>query len=149
MNVTPELIKESLKIEQIADGTLKELISICSVKTFKADDILSREDEDSDNMYIVLSGLVDIQYMLPTGKRETIDSCGKGDLIGWSSLVKPYKTNSIDMCRAQAEVLAFNGTKLREICDKDTDFGYKVMSRVARVIRRRLQSARKEILQLR
>lgn len=149
MNLTPELIKESLKIDQIADGTMKELLSICSIKTFNVDDILSREDEDSDNMYIVLSGLVDIQYMQPTGKRETIDSCVKGDLIGWSSLVKPYKTSSIDMCRAQAEVLALNGTKLREICDKDTDFGYTMMSRVARVIRRRLQAARKEILQLR
>ncbi|GHT32819.1 hypothetical protein FACS1894214_4760 [Planctomycetales bacterium] len=151
MEVTAELVKKYLgtDIEGLAEPTLSQLAAIAEVKTYNASEILSHELDDSINLMVVLSGQVDIQYMLPNGKRETVDSCCSGDLMGWSSIVPPHKTNSIDICRSKAEVLAFNGEKLREICSKNTDFGFKMMSFIARVIRRRLQAAQKEIVHLR
>ena len=149
MKATPELIKEYLGKGGISDSTLSELASFCEIKIYEANNIIYREHEESTQLYIVHSGQVDIQYMTPMGKRETIDSCVKGDFLVWSALVQPYKTNSIGICRARAEILAFDGVKFRALCEKDTLFGYQMMSLIARVIRRRLQVTRKEIIDLR
>ena len=149
MKVTAELIKEYLGDDGISEETLMELAAICERKVFKADEIIYREHDESTQLFIVNSGQVDIQYKTPKGKRETIDICYKGDFLVWSALVKPYQTNSIGICRAKAEILAFDGVKLRNLCEKDTRFGYCLMSLVAGVIRRRLQAARKEIVDLR
>ncbi len=149
MATTLELIKEYLGKEGIAEATLAELASFCEVKTYEANEIIYREHEESTQLFIVHSGQVDVQYMLPQGKRETIDTCTKGDFLVWSALVQPYRTNSIGICRARADVLLFDGVKLRALCAKDTHFGYQMMSLIANVIRRRLQAARKEIADMR
>ncbi|MCL2744988.1 MAG: Crp/Fnr family transcriptional regulator [Planctomycetaceae bacterium] len=151
MKITTDLIKQYLgnEIEGLSEPTLSQLAAIAEVKDFNAGEILSHELDDSINLMVVISGQVDIQYMLPNGKRETVDTCFSGDFLGWSSVVPPHKTNSIDLCRSKAEVLAFNGEKLRAICAKDTGFGFKMMSFIARVIRRRLHAAQKEIVHLR
>lgn len=149
MKPTPELIKEYLGAGGISDTTVNELISICEVVTYEANDIIYREHDESTRLFIVDSGQVDIQYMMPNGKRETVDTCFKGDYLVWSALVQPHRTTSIGICRAKAQLLAFDGLKLRALCEKDTVFGYQMMSLIARVIRRRLQAARKEIVTLR
>ncbi len=148
MKATPELIKEYLGQEGIDDATLAELVSLCEVRTYEANEIIYREHEESTQLFIVHSGQVDVQYKLPQGKRETIDTCTKGDYLVWSALVQPYKTNSIGVCRAKAEILALDGVKLRALCKKDTRFGYQMMSLIASVIRRRLQVTRKEMIDL-
>ncbi len=149
MKATAELVKEYIGNSGISEATLMEVASLCERKTFEAGDIIYREHDESTQFYIVNSGQVDIQYKMPNGKRETVDTCYKGDFLVWSAIVKPHQTNSIGICRAKAEILAFDGPKLRAICEKDTQFGYCFMSLIAGVIRRRLQAARKEIVDLR
>lgn len=149
MKVSPELIKEYLGKGEVSDSTLSELASFCEIKIYEANDIVYRKHDESTQLYIVRSGQVDIQYMTPSGKLETIDNCVKGDFLVWSALVQPYRTNSSGICRARAEILAFDGVKFRALCEKDTLFGYQMMSLIARVIRRRLQVTRNEIVDLR
>jgi CRP-like cAMP-binding protein len=148
MKPTPEQIKNYLG-KDVSEEVISELVSICQQKTYEANEVVYREHDDSTQLYIVDSGQIDIQYKMPNGSRETIDTCTKGDFLVWSALVEPHKTSSIGICRARAELLAFDGVKLRELCAKDTSFGYKMMSLVASVVRRRLQAAREEILDLR
>jgi len=143
-----ELLKEYLDAD-IPAGTLEKLKEIVTWETFEANDIIYREHEDSVRLFLVHSGQVDIQYLMPNARRETVDTCVKGDFLVWSALIKPYKTNSIGICRAKSELLAFDGAKLRALCDSDHHFGYLMMRHIAGVVRRRLQAARAEIVDLR
>lgn len=149
MKPTPEQIREYLGKGGVSDATVSELIAICEKKIYESGDIVYREHDESTQLFIVNTGQIDIQYKLPSGRRETIDVCVKGDFLVWSALVEPHQTTSIGICRSQAELLAFDGVKLRELCRKDTSFGYQMMTLIAQVLRRRLQAARKEILDLR
>ncbi|MDR0870405.1 MAG: cyclic nucleotide-binding domain-containing protein, partial [Planctomycetaceae bacterium] len=133
----------------ISDTAVAELLTICEIRNYEANDIVYREHADSTHLFIVHSGQIDIQYKTPSGSRETTDTCGKGDFLIWSALIVPHKTTSIGICRSRAELLAFDAVKLREICSKDTAFGYQMMTLIAGVVRRRLQAARKEILEQR
>ncbi len=137
-----ERLREYLDADDVNDATFDEIASICSRKAYEAGEIVFREDESSDHLYIVDSGQVDVQYLLPSGKRKTVDTLRQGDFLVWSALVRPHSTESIGICRAQTELLAIDAARLRELCEKDTHFGYHMMGQLARVIRRRLKAAR-------
>lgn len=140
-----EILERYLNIPEAKPETLCEVEKICELKTFAANDIVYREHEDSRLLYIVVSGQVDVQYLLKDGRRKTLDTCLPGDYLLWSALIAPHKTNSIGICRAETQLLSVDGKKLLEICAHDTDFGYRMMSLIATVIRRRLQASRQQL----
>ena len=140
-----DLLKQYMNIPDASAKTLDELEKICEVKTFSANDIIYREHEDSRYLYIVISGQVDIQYLLKDGRRKTLDNCMPGDYLLWSALIEPNQTNSIGVSRTTSELLQVDGKRFLEICRRDTDFGFHMMSLIASVIRRRLQAARYQL----
>lgn len=140
-----ELLSQYLNVPETSIATLDELEKCCEIKTFKANEIIYREHENSGHLFIVLSGQVDVQYLLKDGRRKTLDTCLKGDHLLWSAVIEPHETNSIGICRAEADLLSIDGQKVLAICEKDPAFGYRLMSLIASVIRRRLQMARSQI----
>lgn len=145
MSRISELLRQFMNIPNASPKTLAEIEKICDIKTYSADEIIYREHEDSRYLYIVISGQVDIQYLLKDGRRKTLDNCLPGDYLLWSSLIAPNQTNSIGISRTTSELLKIDGKQLLEICARDTDFGFRMMSLIASVIRRRLQAARYQL----
>ncbi len=142
-----ELLHQFLILSDVADETLKKIEDISELKTFEASEIIYREHENSSAMYFVVSGQVDVQYLLKNGRRKTLDTCLTGDLLLWSAVIEPHKTNSIGISRAHSELLAIDGQKLLKICEEDHYFGHRLMALVASVIRRRLQASRMQLFE--
>ncbi|GHV08937.1 hypothetical protein AGMMS50229_18150 [Campylobacterota bacterium] len=145
---TYDLLTQYLKVKNIREETWQKLAEISEHAVYEAGEILYREHEQSTHLYIVHSGQVDIQYLMPNGRRKTVDTLLEGDFMLWSAVVPPYKTNSIGICRAHAELIAIDGPKLLQLCESDPMFGYQFMSLIATVIRRRVQSARQQLVDL-
>ncbi|MDD3586279.1 MAG: Crp/Fnr family transcriptional regulator [Thermoguttaceae bacterium] len=145
MSRVVELLHQFLVLPGISADTLQQIEQICELKTFETNEIIYREHENSRLLYFVVSGQVDVQYLLKDGRRKTLDTCLTGDLLLWSAVTEPHETNSIGICRAHSELLAIDGQKLLKICDQDTQFGFRMMSLIASVIRRRLQAARQQL----
>lgn len=129
----------------VSNDMLQEIAEIAEVRQVLADEIIYRDHEESRKLYIVVSGQVDVQYLLKSGRRKTLDSCFKGDYLLWSALIEPHQTNSIGVCRSETVLLAIDGQKLLEICERNPVFGYRLMKSIASVIRRRLAAARKQL----
>lgn len=140
-----EALSKYLDASDVKEETIKAIAEISCMKQFVADEIVFREDEASDHLYIVTEGQVDVQYLLPSGKRLTVDTLCPGDFLVWSAIVKPHTTSSIGICRVKSEVVAIEAISLRAICEQDPRFGYRLTSQLARVIRRRLQAARMQL----
>ena len=145
MSRISELLRQFMNIPNASPKTLSEIEKICDIKACSPNEIIYREHEDSRYLYIVISGQVDIQYLLKDGRRKTLDNCMPGDYLLWSSLIEPNQTNSIGISRTNSELLTIDGKRLLEICEHDTDFGFRMMSLIASVIRRRLQAARYQL----
>lgn len=138
-------LNEYLDAEGVAPETLQTVADLSCERHLKAGDLLFRADQESDRLYIVTEGQVDIQYLMPSGKRQTFDVLEPGDFGGWSAVVEPHTTSSIGVCRTPTTVVAIDAAELRELCRKDTDFGFRLMKQMACVIRRRLRAARQQI----
>ena len=140
-----QALSQYLDVPDVSDQTIKAVAKISQVRSYESDEIVYREDEPSAFLSIVLSGQIDVQYLLESGKRQTVDSLKAGDFMVWSAIVKPYTTSSIGICRARSEVVAIEAVGLRAICEEDPLFGYRLTSQISRVISRRLRAARRQI----
>ena len=143
--VPVEVLRKYLDAADVSDETIEAVAELSNEKTYEADDIIFREDQTSEHLYIVTSGRVDVQYLLASGKRQTVDNLEPGDFLVWSAVVNPHTTDAIAICRAKSTLVAIEAEGLRELCEKDPLFGYRLVSQLARVIRRRLQAARRQI----
>jgi hypothetical protein len=76
---------------------------------------------------------------------ETLES---GDIVGWSWIFPPHRwVYDVDVLE-RAHLVVIDAGCLREKCDADPAFGYRVMKRFAQVVAERLAATRLRLLDL-
>jgi CRP-like cAMP-binding protein len=124
-----------------------ELIAGCARNVrFAAGEQLFREGEDADLFYLVRFGVVALETWVPGRGAVRIDTIEAGEVVGWSSLIPPYRyhfdARALDLVRA----VAFDGECLREKCHDDPSLGYPLIRRFSEVLAERLQATRLRLL---
>ncbi len=125
----------------------RQTISGCGrTAVFEAGEYLMQEGEAADAFYVLRSGTVAIQTMVPTGGAVTLETLHDRDLLGWSWLFPPYRT-AFDACALErTHTLMFDGACLRGKCDADPALGYDLFKLFAGVVIQRLQNTRLRLL---
>ncbi len=116
-------------------------------EVFQRGAILAREDEPANNFFIVREGKVALEMHAAAGPL-VIETIGSGDLVGWSWLFPPYLWVFDVVAVETTRALVIDAACLRDKCDADSAFGYRVMKRFAQVIVDRLQTTRVRLLDL-
>lgn len=113
---------------------------------FPAGTYLAREGDTADRFFAIRGGRVAVEtHAAPRGAL-TLQTLGEGEILGWSWLFPPYvwqfDSRAVDDVRATA----FDGACLRTKCDADPVLGYDLMKRLAYLVSRRLEAARRQLL---
>jgi CRP-like cAMP-binding protein len=124
-----------------------EKLCECALETeFQPGELILREGEIADKLYLIESGKVALESHVSSGPQLLVQHLGAGDVLGWSWLFPPYichfQARTIDLTRC----IACNGAHLLVACERDHEFGYVLMKRFAQVLIRRLQATRKQLL---
>jgi CRP-like cAMP-binding protein len=116
--------------------------------THEANEMLGREGEPARAFYLIQAGHVALEVATPQHGLVTIETAGKGDIVGWSWLVPPHRWK-FD-CRALDRVqgLAFDAEWLREKCENDHELGYHLLKQLVTVLASRLAATRLRLLEL-
>jgi CRP-like cAMP-binding protein len=120
------------------------------VRPFSADvgHVLARSGEPAHDFFLIQDGHVTLG--IPTSDRGvvTVQTLGRGDVVGWSWLVPPHRWK-FD-CRAADSVqgLAFNAEWLRDKCEQDHEFGYQLLKQLTMVMAARLEATRRQLVDL-
>jgi CRP-like cAMP-binding protein len=69
-------------------------------------------------------------------------------VLGWSSLVEPYKKASGAVAVENTLALSLDSEKLMRMMEEDTKFGYKVYQKVVRIVADRLRAARMRLIDI-
>ena len=116
---------------------------------YGAGEIIFREGEPANRFYLMERGRV----LLESPQREqapvALQVIGAGDVLGWSWLFPPYYWHFDARTMEPTTAIFFYGTRLREQCEQDHDFGYEMMKRMTQVLVQRLQVARSQLLPVR
>jgi CRP-like cAMP-binding protein len=114
---------------------------------FGREDVLFREGEPASCFYLIQSGRIALEAHKIAGGAVSIQTLGPGEVLGWSWLFPPFVWHLQARALEPTKVLILNGAHLLVAAERDHDFGYELMKRVAQVVIHRLQGTRKLLLQ--
>jgi CRP-like cAMP-binding protein len=122
-----------------------EVLAHCAMEvSFHAGELIFRQGDPANRFYLLQSGKVQLEAS--NGRSVIVQTIGGGDVLGWSWLFPPYRwqfdARAIEPCSA----IFLYGSRLREICEENTDLGYDLLKTTSRVLIERLQAARRELL---
>lgn len=119
------------------------LASIATQQTLEAGDLLFREGDREDYLYVVLEGQVVLEVEVPTRGQVPVYTAEALDVIGWSSMTPIARQRTASVRATQITTLiGFNSKLLQQLCEEDHDLGYIIMRRLANVVANRLLTTR-------
>jgi CRP/FNR family cyclic AMP-dependent transcriptional regulator len=152
MTKQQELIKALQAIpwfQAMTTDHFNKIASIARIRKFEPGQVIFREGDKEDYLYVVLEGRVAIDISLPGRGRIRVLTADAMDVVGWSS-VTPVVRQRTAGARAvlPSRLVAFDASLLRALCEEDHDFGYYVMRRLANVVASRLMITRLQLLDM-
>jgi CRP/FNR family transcriptional regulator, cyclic AMP receptor protein len=129
-------------------GAVRQLGACSHNVSFRAGDVLFREGEDADRLFVLRRGRVALDVHVPGRGLQVISTVDAGDVVGWSWLVPPYRWFFDARAVTHVSAISVDATCLRARCDADPALGYALMRRVAQVMYQRLQASRLRVLDL-
>lgn len=114
--------------------------------SFQPGEQVFRLGDDANRFYLILSGQVDIEWRDSRGRSVVVQHVRAGDVLGWSWLFPPYQWNFDARAVEPTRAIFFYGTRLREQCETDHDFGYEMLKRMSQIMLERLQATRKQLM---
>ena len=147
-----ELMAELKKIpwfQEIKPKHLKKIEEISQLKPLKAGDILFREGDKEDYVYIVIKGRVALDIFIPHRGKVRFYTAEPWDVFGWSSVTPIiHQRTAGAMAVIDGLAVCIDAVKLRQACDEDHDLGYLVMRRLANIVASRLLVTRLQLLDM-
>ena len=152
MKVEPEPMAVRVALHPFLVGmNPKQLVLLtdCAMATlFVPGRIVLRENEIANRFYLIESGKVVLESGEQFGQPMVMETIGAGDLLGWSWMFPPYVWHFTARAVEPTNAIFFYGTILREYCERDPSLGYELFKRMAPIMLRRLQAARKKMLSI-
>lgn len=136
---------ESLPEHPIFKGlavNFRQILAECGMRTdFEAGDTVVEAGEAANGFYLVIHGSIDLET---PGLHESsrVQTIGEGDILGWSWLFPPYYWHFNAVAREPVQTIFFFGSRLRQQCDRNHDFGYELIKGMSRILIGRLQADR-------
>ena len=121
---------------------LDELARIATFQSAKASTHLIAEDAESNEVFAVLSGRIDVMIAVPGAnkKEEIIATLSSGELFGELILLGRGRRSATAKARDNVELLIWNKKDLMSLFEKERSIGYRLMFEIARVLADRLYS---------
>jgi CRP/FNR family transcriptional regulator, cyclic AMP receptor protein len=147
MLINKSILEAQPFLREMHARQLELLAENCMPAEFQAGDFILKEGGSANRFYIILEGLVELESRGYGGEAVRIQRLGAGDALGWSWLFPPYYLHFDARAVTPTKTLFFYGTRLRELCEENHDLGYQLMTRFTEIIIKRLQAARRELVE--
>lgn len=133
-----------------ADASIiDQLASIAVPAHFSQDEVIFREGDAANDIYLIVSGRVSIEICSPGKGCRKILSIDPGELLGWSPLLEQSRFfTATARAVLDTDAIQINAAKTLALCDRDPRFGYAIMKRAALAMSKRLSAARLQLLDL-
>lgn len=134
---------QSAVFEDISEEVVQGLCSRGRVVSFDAGQKLFERGESADELIILQSGVVELLFpvqIMGVSRDVTMEVKQAGDIVAWSSLVKPYRLTVSARCASTGTLTSVSRQELLAFFETDPQTGYLFMRNLAGVIGRRLQA---------
>ncbi len=152
MDSTDDVLEELCKIpwfQELREDHIRKIASMTKIRPMKAGEVIFREGDTHESVYIVISGRVGLEMFVPHKGKVRFYTADQWELFGWSSVTPNVHLRTAGATAVlDGTLLKIDADKLNKACEEDHDLGYLVMRRLARVVAGRLQVTRLQLLDM-
>ncbi len=135
--------------KELKSEHLKRMSEISRLRRVKAGEILFREGDKQDFMYVVLEGRIALDLYVPHRGKVLFYTAEEWEVFGWSGVTPTVRQRTAGaMAVIDGLVVAIDAARLQELCDRDHDLGYLFMRRMTNIIASRLMVTRLQLLDM-
>ena len=109
--------------------------------------ILFRYGEPAERFYLIRQGHIKVEVPAIAGPTLELQNLGPGSILGWSWLISPYRWSFQARVTEAAQLIEFDGMRVRSKCEADPRFGYELLKRFATLMSERLRFARERMIE--
>lgn len=140
MSAFGKILKQADIFYHFTDSQLELVADLCQDRGLKTGDIIFFEGSDSDELYIIVQGVIDILVDpalvsdKPGDKRDpvTIATLRRGQSFGEIALVdQGLRSATARVAQDNTKLLVIPSEKLMSLCDEHPDLGYRLMLNLA------------------
>ncbi len=125
----------------IAEDELSLLIAGLEERELDAQVLLFEENTARTEMYFIFSGEVELFKRTPYGEESRLTIFSKYDFLGEGALMEDYPHNTSARTLLKSTLLTISRERFLQISQQQPTIGFKLISRIARVISRRMRQA--------
>jgi CRP/FNR family cyclic AMP-dependent transcriptional regulator len=138
--VTVDSLKRVEILVGLTESQLTQVAKICQQKIYNDQDVIVREGDPSDEIYVIHAGSAEVilsggrvtAETLAAPGPQSIISLGQGQIFGEMSLIDMGPRSATVRCTCDgSELYVIPRDDFIQLCDQDTDIGYKVMRNLA------------------
>jgi len=146
MKVTLDDLKGISFFKDYTDKQLETILKMSSIKEFKVKEIMFEQYDELSEVYVLMQGTLSLGISLAQEKRIHLGTIEEGQLFSWSAIFPPFISTAWVMAITPAKVISINSRKLNNEIEKDCDFGFRTMSKIAQTISHRLSDTRFQLM---
>ena len=114
--------------------------------TFEKDDVIFREGDVAEHIYLITQGNVSLEICAPSVGCRRILTVGKGELLGWSPVLEQPRLAATARTLSPTKAAKISGGQILALCEHNPRLGFEFMRRAALALAKRLNATRVQLL---
>jgi CRP/FNR family transcriptional regulator, cyclic AMP receptor protein len=146
MEVTASGLVTQRFLHGMQASQLDALARAASEVMFPARHRIFADGDYADKFWLIQSGYVALDVLVPGEGQVVIGRVGIGGLVGWSWLLAPYQWAFGAVCVTEVKAFQFDAQAIRDLCQADPELRNELTSRLFQVVTGRLQDTRARLI---
>jgi CRP/FNR family cyclic AMP-dependent transcriptional regulator len=152
-------LKETDLFKNLSVDQIRKVLNICRTVTFSEDEIIMKEGETGDRMYIILQGTVEVIKKLimdGVGDDENVErnkiftrlDAGQHAVFGEIALLEELRRTATIRAVTDCTLYEIKKDDFLNLAEEDFEFGYRILLNMARIVSARLRKADEDTIKL-
>jgi len=142
-----ELLGEHAFFRGASPGLLHAASEGAREQSYRTGEYLLREGRVADELYVVLDGKVALEMYAADRMRLTVQTVGRGEVVGWSWLVPPHRWTLDAIAVKPTRAIAVPASSLWARFQQAPAEGYEFLLRLVPVLAGRIQAMEMQLLE--
>jgi len=143
-----ELLDRCFLFDGLSESDRKLLRPLFSHCSYQTEDIVFRQGDPAELLYIVMEGKVRIFFKPEDAPELTVATINPGGVFGWSAVFGSEDYTSGAICEADVNLLCVRGDDLKKLCEENPETGILIIERLAAVVAERLRNTHAQVVEL-
>ena len=135
-----ELLRKVAIFQDLDDGELARVAEVCREQTFASGEVIFREGEAGNRLYLIVEGEVRISREVPGSGEEALAVLKPGALFGEMAVFDRSERSTDAIAQGALRCITIARSDFELLLDFNRDIAYKVLWAVVRLLSRRLRS---------